>query len=75
MPTDDRLRALDLLSRQAFELGNLLPLFRVVQRQGANRCPVLRDLEQAGTVGLEIGLLARQRKSAGVRFDALHGKD
>src|ERR1035438_8531441 len=59
-----------LPSSHAFEQRNLSLLYRVVQRQVANRCLVLRNLCYAGTVGLEIGLLARQCKSAGVRSDA-----
>ena len=42
--TNDLLRALYLLSSQVFKLRNLPLLFRVVQRQVANSCLVLRDL-------------------------------
>src|ERR1700720_1011179 len=69
---DDPLAELDLLSSHPFESRNQDLLFGVIPRQVANGCLALLGACYAGTVGIEIGFLASQCKSAIARFNTLH---
>ena len=71
----DCLRELDLPGRQRFEGGKTALLLRVIGGQRARVSLVLLQARDAGLVGLQIGFIPTQGKSAAARFDALHCDD